>query len=82
MRDRHRPLRVGKKLRASRRIVLDVTGGNRQCDRTAQARVACAKHLAEPALAETFENPVVPDGLQDAAIILAACLASDEEAEN
>jgi hypothetical protein len=24
----------------------------------------------------------VPDGLQDAAIILAACLASDEEAEN
>jgi MFS family permease len=76
MRHRHRLLRIRKKPRARRRAVLDVVGRNRQRDRAPKPRIACAKLFAKRALAETFENPVVRDGLQDAAIILAALYLS------
>ena len=76
MRHRHRLLRIRKKPRARRGAVLDVVGRNRQRDRAPKTRIACAKLFAKRALAETFENPVVRDGLQDAAIILAALYLS------
>src|SRR5690242_11820422 len=71
MRDAHGRLRVGEQLRAPLRIVLDVVARNGERDRAPEPTVARAERLAEPALTETFENPVVRDGLQDAAIILA-----------
>jgi MFS family permease len=72
MRDRHRPLRIGAQLRALRRVVLNVVGRYGESDGSTEPRIARAKHLAKPALAETLENPVVRHRLQDAAIILAA----------